>query len=432
MSTTDLETLLKVQAKGDMAGQSTNPFLRYRSMLYPYRIAISQGMSDNDYTKLVTNLDKRIQEVNGGTGFTMTPMFFAADLNTLIKDESNNVAGSHKARHLFNVMVYLLVLDALKPESSLRTDRRLAVASCGNAGLAAATIAAAANWPIDVCIPEHAEQAIVSNLQSLGDSVNIVKCSTDKKSVYIESMQKHVSTTDAADPTVSVFSNLVQNHGSIPFSVQGNECGLAVEGAQTIAWEILEQAGELDDSKKLDFSSLFVQVGGGALGSGIIQGFQRAVNHADKLSQVIPSLDIVNSSSVPALVTVQAEGNAPLRRAFNKLKEHKTTLKQASQMRADYMYPWDNPTSIAHGILDDETYDWVELVKGMESTNGDAIVVNEDIIQKANEYAKSKFKIDSCFTGSVGLAGLMSTSAKNVDGSPAICILSGKDRSSQK
>ena len=101
------------------------------------------------------------------------------------------------------------------------------------------------------------------------------------QNIGIYRIQKHVSTTDAADPTVSVFSNLVQNHVSIPFSVQGNECGLAVEGAQTIAWEILEHAGELDDSKKVDFSSLFVQVGGGALGSGIIQGFQRAVNHAE-------------------------------------------------------------------------------------------------------------------------------------------------------
>jgi hypothetical protein len=43
MSAIDLEKLA-MQAKG--AESDENPFLRYRSFLYPYRVAVSQGMSD--------------------------------------------------------------------------------------------------------------------------------------------------------------------------------------------------------------------------------------------------------------------------------------------------------------------------------------------------------------------------------------------------
>jgi threonine synthase len=380
----------------------------------------------------VKNLNEAIKKVDGGFGFTQTPMFYSPDLNTFIKDETNNVAQSHKARHLFNLMVYLLVLDELAP-SPVRATSRLAVASCGNAGLAAATIASASNWPIDVCVPENVDEDIISKLRSLGTNVNIVKCPADghPESVYLDCIQKDVSTIDASDPTVSVFMNLVEKHGSIPFSVQGSECGLAVEGVQTIAWEIIEQAAGLRHShgiESLGFSSLFIQVGGGALGSGIIQGFQRAAN--TDLSRSIPNIGLATADSVPSLVTVQAEGNAPLRRAYSKMKENDASLEEASKNRAEYMYSWKNPTSIAYGILDNETYDWVELVKGMESTNGDAIVVDEDTISKANAYAKSMYKINSCLTGSVGLAGLMyMKNNEPSSGPPSICVLSGKDRS---
>ena len=48
------------------------------------------------------------------------------------------------------------------------------------------------------------------------------------------------------------------------------------------------------------------------------------------------------------------------------------------------MWPWETvPHSLAHGILDDETYDWVALVDAMLATGGQAIVVDEDEIAGA-------------------------------------------------
>ena len=93
----------------------------------------------------------------------------------------------------------------------MKAQRRLVVASCGNAGLAAATIAAAAEWPIDVCIPDNADPSVVANLQSLGKTVNIVFCPRDVDEVQVGDVGM-VSTAGAADPTVSCRSNGERKH----------------------------------------------------------------------------------------------------------------------------------------------------------------------------------------------------------------------------
>ena len=141
-------------------------------------------------------------------------------------------------------MTYLLVLDSLNsPSPPLSSSRRLTVASCGNAGLAAATIAAAAKWDIDVCIPDSADPEVVQALRDLGPHVNTIICPRDLPAVS-HSAFGSVSAEGAADPTVAVFKNLIEKHGSIPLSVQGTECGLAVEGVQTLVFELLDQAAE--------------------------------------------------------------------------------------------------------------------------------------------------------------------------------------------
>ena len=157
------------------------------------------------------------------------------DINAFVKNETNNVAQSHKARHLFNLMTYLLVMAKFDTNDTIR-KKRLAVASCGNAGLAAALVAAAAKWPIDVCIPPDADPSVVTQLEKVGADVHI--CSRDDS--HVDTKLGTISTKGSADPTVAVFRNLVQDHSSIPFSVQGCDCGMAVKGSQTIAWEVIE------------------------------------------------------------------------------------------------------------------------------------------------------------------------------------------------
>ena len=164
LNSSDLKALAQLASTPEDA-LPPSPFLKYRSLLYPYRVAISNGWTDTQYCSIVSDLDAKVA-AHDGVGFRRTPLHFSEKLNAFVKDESVNVAQSHKARHLFNVMTYLLVLNEKNTIGSLK-ERRLAVASCGNAGLAAATIAAAADWPIDVCIPDDASPAIVSKLKAL-------------------------------------------------------------------------------------------------------------------------------------------------------------------------------------------------------------------------------------------------------------------------
>ena len=70
--------------------------------------SLSSPLSDAEYTALVTALDERIKAIDG-TGFVTTPLMYSDELQAFIKNESGQVAGSHKARHLFNVMIYLQV-----------------------------------------------------------------------------------------------------------------------------------------------------------------------------------------------------------------------------------------------------------------------------------------------------------------------------------
>jgi hypothetical protein len=129
------------------AGDEDDPFLRYRRWLAPYRLARAARLSDAAWADLVGALDEALKAVDG-RGFRRTPFARQPGLagalgrhgDLWIKDETHNVSGSHKARHLMGVMLYLRVLEIsrLALGQDLRA-RRLAIASCGGAAVAAAS-----------------------------------------------------------------------------------------------------------------------------------------------------------------------------------------------------------------------------------------------------------------------------------------------------
>jgi threonine synthase len=72
------------------------------------------------------------------------------------------------------------------------------------------------------------------------------------------------------------------------------------------------------------------------------------------------------------------------------------------------MWPWEaQPRSVAHGILDDETYDWLAVVEGMLATGGRPLVVGEELLERANALARRATGIAVDHTGSAGVAGLL-------------------------
>jgi threonine synthase len=268
--------------------------------------------------------------------------------------------------------------------------RRLAIASCGNAALAAAVVARAAEWPLDAFIPADANPSIVRKLKQLGAALHVCERLPG----------------ETGDPCMRAFRKAVHD-GAIPFSVQGPDNGLAIEGARTLALEMSEDFAAAADSP----DAVYVQVGGGALASAVAQGFSIAIR-------------IGLLSKVPRLMLVQTAGCAPVARAWTLLSG--ASLDDAVRHRSRFMWPWgQTPFSAASGILDDETYDWWEAVKGARETSGAAIVADEATVVRACNMGKTHTTIRASATGTAGLAGLMTTGAA---GESAAVIFSGSDQ----
>ena len=356
-----------------------NPFVRYRELLHAYHLARAGGLSDRAFCDLVGTLDEAIAAADGH-GFVVTPFARSTGLSDAlglsesggvwVKDDTGNVSGSHKARHLFGVLLQLEVAERIGLADASRRPE-LAVASCGNAALAAAVLAAAAGRVLRVFVPVDADPVVLARLEELGARVET--CPRDG---------------EPGDPTYRALLRAL-DAGAVPFTCQGNLNGLAVEGGETLGWELV--------SSGLPLNRLVVQVGGGALASACIHALREGVA-------------LGAAAAMPRIDTVQTMSAWPLRRAFQEMTrgDHAQAVRFASHHRSAFMWPWeDTPESVAHGILDDETYDWLAVVEGMLATGGDALVADETTLVAANELACDATGIAVDHTGSAGLAGLL-------------------------
>ena len=375
-----------------------NPFIAFRRNMMWWQFAQARGMSDERATALVQSVDDEIVKI-GGVGFTRTPMLFQSALSdrlsfespggVWVKDETHNVGGSQKARHLMSILLHLLVAEELgiAPWADAAARPTLAISSCGNAAIAASTLAAAAKWPIDVFIPEWAGGVVVETLTALGARIN--RCARQ-------------SQDPPGDPTVLRFREAV-NTGSIPFSVQGPENALCLDGGRTIGWEMAQQFAQ-ENIASLD--AVFVQVGGGAFAASVSRGLSEAGINAP-------------------LVAVQTEGCAPLSRAWNTAQSDANP----AQHWTKHMWAWENePVSLADGILDDETYDWVADVAQIQRTGGKVVVASESQVVEASGVAPQTTSIDASPTGTAGVAGLLSIRAELSNTARVAVVLSGVRR----
>jgi threonine synthase len=388
-----------------------NPFVRYRTLLHAYHVARRGGLTDGEFCSLVRRLDAAVEEVDGH-GFVATPfarsdelsvrLGFSAEGGVWVKDETGNVAGSHKGRHLFGVLVWLEVAERVGLADPSRRPE-LAIASCGNAALAAAVVAAAGGRRLRVFVPHDADPSVLGRLRQLGAHVS--RC---RRSAGL-----------TGDPTYRRLREAVAA-GAIPFTCQGNLNGLAVEGGETLGYELVSDLAAAETT----LDRLVVQVGGGALASACIESFRDAVR-----------LGALGAS--PRVDTVQTAGAWPLRRAFEAVAARvdgggpAAALRYAARHRSEFMWPWERePRSIAHGILDDETYDWLAVVEGMLATGGRPLVVGEERLAGANAIAQAATGVPVDPTGSAGLAGLIALRAAGevADGERVAVLFTGVDR----
>jgi threonine synthase len=371
-----------------------NPFVRYRTRLHAYHVARAAGWSDERFQDLVCELDGAIAEVDG-RGFRSTPIVrssgldghlgFGAQGGVWVKDETGNVSGSHKARHLMGIMLGLRVAEDLGLADPAAP---LAIASCGNAALAAAVVARAARRRLLVFVPPSAETPVLERLRSLEADIEVCERQPGQ----------------SGDPTYHRLLAAVAD-GAVPFTVQGNLNGHTIEGGATLGWELIDQLP--DHASALD--RLVVHVGGGAFASAQALAFEDAL--AAGLIDRRPRIDCV-----------QTQGGFPLARAHALVLDRlalaagepvapqtvETGLREVAAHRSTYMWPWETePRSLAHGILDDETYDWLAVVRAMLLTGGRSVVVDEATIEAANRLASPDLGIPADHTGTAGLAGLM-------------------------
>lgn len=421
-----------------------HPFVRYRSLSHSWAVARARGLADADYIALVRDLDRAVAEADGH-GFGITPYRGAPKLAKLlgldhdgvwIKDETGNVSGSHKARHLFGLAVHLSVAERTGLIGAAEAARPLAIASCGNAALAAAVVARAAGRSLRVFVPVWAEPSVIARLTELAAS--------------IETCERR-DTDPPGDPCHHRFREAVRA-GALPFSVQGSDNGLTIDGGMTLAFELAEQSG----GAPLD--RLMIQAGGGALASSLVQGLTWA-------------RDLGKLPRLPAIHAVQTAGGFPLIRAWrrvarallselggplvpgrdlatdteasrfdasaaNWLSENANAaaidraVHAAAMDRARFMWPWESePKSAASGILDDETYDWLAVVRGMLATGGWPVVASEANVLEA--YGEGRGAgVNASATGTAGLAGAMTLAqAGLLDGRDRVGLLfTGVDR----
>ncbi len=398
-------------------GGEANPFLRFRTLLHSYHLATARGMDDSAYVALVQELDGAVAAVDGH-GFVVTPfgrqdvlsqrLGFTSGGGVWVKDETGNVSGSHKSRHLMGLLLHLEVVERVGQALAGRAAQ-LAIASCGNAALAAAVVAQAAGRPLRVFIPTAADPKVVARLRALEAELTICPREAGVP----------------GDPTYHRLRQAVRE-GALPFTCQGSDNGLTIEGGKTLGYEMV--AALAAEGVALD--RIFVQVGGGALASSVVQ----ALEDAWRLGVLarLPRIHAVQTRAVQPLVRAydraadrileriaREEGRRPAppggaRERADLIRDYAASPLVAEELhyavthRSQFMWPWEEePRSIAGGIIDDETYDWAAVVRGMVASGGYPLAVAEEELMEAHTLARSATRIAVDPTGSAGLAGLL-------------------------
>lgn len=269
--------------------------------------------------------------------------------NLYLKDETLNPTGSFKDRSM-TVGVSKAV------EFGFETT---ATASSGNAAAALAAHSAKSGLNCYAFVLESAPEVKLAQIRLYG--AHVLRVKTVEKS---------------KDPTVQMLQLVVEKFGWYPCPSFGPFNPYQVEGPKTMAYEIVEQ---------LDWNvpeRILVPTGSGCLLTGIWKGLRDFCN-----------LNFIES--MPKLTVIQAEGCAPLVRAF---KQKKGPFE---------IEPWGQPNTVAGGLSDVFPWDGDGALIALKETNGTAEAVNDNEILDSQRLLASTEGIFAEPTGVAALAGLI-------------------------
>jgi threonine synthase len=257
--------------------------------------------------------------VSLGEGFT--PLLAAPQLGAavglprlFIKDEGGNPTGSFKARGLALAVSMAKALGA----------KEVCLPSAGNAGSALAAYAARGGLKAHVFVPRDIARLFLMETAAYG--------------AHVETVDGLI--TDAG----KVCAQLAQEHGWY-------ECATLkepyrVEGKKTMGYELAEQMGwKLPDA-------ILYPTGGG---TGLI-GMWKAFSELEQMG-------FLPSGQRPRMYAVQAEGCAPIVKAFEEGRDDAPM--------------WEGATTIAHGIRVPKAIGDFLMLKAMRESHGAGIRVSD-------------------------------------------------------
>lgn len=262
--------------------------------------------------------------------------------NLVIKDESGNPTGSFKARGMTAAVSKARELGLAE----------LAVPSAGNAGAALAAYCARAGLAADIYVPADTPRGIMRQCEAYGARVTLVKGLI----------------TDAA--------KLVQARAATGacFDVSTLREPYRVEGKKTMGYELAVQFGwRLPD--------VIVYPTGG--GTGIV-GMWKAFAEMETLGLIGPER--------PRMISVQADGCAPIVRAFAAGTEHAE--------------PWENAHTNAWGLRVPRAIGDFLILQALRESEGDAVAVSEDAILEAQKDLARHVGLYASPEGAATLAGV--------------------------
>jgi threonine synthase len=241
----------------------------------------------------------------------------------LVKDEALNPTGSFKARGLAMAVARARELGA----------DTVAIPSAGNAAAAMAAYAARAGLRAIVAMPRDTPHAMVAECQVYGAEVLLVDG-------LIDDCGKVIRTGAAA-------------HGW--FDVSTLREPYRAEGKKTMGLEIAEQLGwRLPDA-------IIYPTGGG---TGIV-GMWKAFAELEAMGLIGPER--------PKMIVVQAEGCAPIVRAFTEGSDHAER--------------WTNASTIAPGIRVPAAIADYLILAAVRESGGTAITVSDEELRQGMELA---------------------------------------------
>ncbi|MDE0340741.1 MAG: threonine synthase [Nitrospinae bacterium] len=282
-------------------------------------------------------------------GEGMTPLLRAPRLekafglsNLFVKDEGLNPTGSFKSRGLSVAITMARHLGA----------KKIAIPTAGNAGGAAAAYASRAGIEASVFVPEKAPSVHKVECALAGADVTVVRG-------YIHHCAEIVAHRTPAEDwfELSTFKE--------PYRA---------EGKKTMAYELVEQFGG-------DVPDVILYPTGG--GTGLV-AMWRAFSELEALGWI--------GEKRPRMICVQAEGCAPLVRAYENDDEVSTL--------------WDNPTTMVSGLRAPKVLADFLCLRAIRESGGTAIAVSDEMMFEAQRKVGDLEGILICPEGGACIAAL--------------------------